>query len=312
MLDTYGRYLNIDGRRTPAWLIADGADASAEAVLGLASTSAPVATAARSAVLTQLSDGIAEISGGNARTWPFGGVLPWTPSRPTGTPGGRRCPLRWRARPTPPVTGHGAAVAQRDAFTFDPWMLTSGGPDNGRLPDTRRRHPDRLRRRLPRPEPPCHRRRCSPARRSRGRVVLRGKRVQAPTYDPATGITFDGVAPDGKANQNSGAESTIHGLLTMIALDGDPAAKRIAMTAAVQQVGTEYVQAEDSQLGGGATAVKPKTTWTGESQYAGTGYAALGDQAPRLSISLITRMRWSCPWSTCAGAVPRGDHLPLR
>ena len=43
-------------------------------------------------------------------------------------------------------------------------------------------------------------------------------------------------------------------------------------------MGTEYVQAEDSRLGGGATAVKPKSTWTGESQYAGTGYAALGDQ----------------------------------
>ena len=101
---------------------------------------------------------------------------------------------------------------------------------------------------------------------------------KAPTYDPATGITFDGVAPDGKPNQNSGAESTIHGLLTMIALDGDPVAKRIAMTAADQEVeGVQYVQAEDGQLGAGATAVKPKSTWTGESQYAGTGYAALPD-----------------------------------
>ena len=46
-------------------------------------------------------------------------------------------------------------------------------------------------------------------------------------------------------------------------------------------MGTEYVQAEDSRLGGGATAVKPQTTWTGESQYAGTGYAALGDRGHR-------------------------------
>ena len=41
-------------------------------------------------------------------------------------------------------------------------------------------------------------------------------------YDPATGRTFDGVSPDGKVNRNSGAESTIHGLLTMLALDGTP------------------------------------------------------------------------------------------
>ena len=43
-----------------------------------------------------------------------------------------------------------------------------------------------------------------------------------PTYDPATGVTFDGVAADGTSNHNSGAESTIHGLLTMLALDAAP------------------------------------------------------------------------------------------
>ena len=36
VLDAYGQHLDIDGQQTPAWLIADGADASAEAVLGLA------------------------------------------------------------------------------------------------------------------------------------------------------------------------------------------------------------------------------------------------------------------------------------
>ena len=41
-------------------------------------------------------------------------------------------------------------------------------------------------------------------------------------YDPATGITFDGVSRDGTINRNSGAESTIHGLLSMLALDAAP------------------------------------------------------------------------------------------
>src|SRR5262249_28360319 len=36
VLVRYGKYQIIDGRRTPAWLIVDGADATAEAVLGLA------------------------------------------------------------------------------------------------------------------------------------------------------------------------------------------------------------------------------------------------------------------------------------
>ena len=35
VLDRYGDHLDIDGEPAPAWLIADGADATAEAVLGL-------------------------------------------------------------------------------------------------------------------------------------------------------------------------------------------------------------------------------------------------------------------------------------
>ena len=41
-------------------------------------------------------------------------------------------------------------------------------------------------------------------------------------YDPATGRTFDGISGSGEVNHNSGAESTIHGLLSMIALDEHP------------------------------------------------------------------------------------------
>ncbi|MFG1955540.1 hypothetical protein [Micromonospora sp. NPDC048830] len=43
-----------------------------------------------------------------------------------------------------------------------------------------------------------------------------------PAYDPATGRSVDGVAGDSRVNRNSGAESTIHGLLTMLALDARP------------------------------------------------------------------------------------------
>src|SRR3954452_21825274 len=70
-----------------------------------------------------------------------------------------------------------------------------------------------------------------------------------PTYHPATGVTFDGVASDGTVNQNSAAESTIHGLLTMLALDSHPAARRFARTASVQRyVGTDVVEAESGTL----------------------------------------------------------------
>ena len=47
-------------------------------------------------------------------------------------------------------------------------------------------------------------------------------RAGEPMYDPATGITFDGLQANGDINHNSGAESAIHGLLTMLALDAHP------------------------------------------------------------------------------------------
>jgi hypothetical protein len=95
-------------------------------------------------------------------------------------------------------------------------------------------------------------------------------------YDPATGVTIDGVSADGIINENSGAESTIHGLLTMLALDQHPYVARIARTASVvERVGTTTLEAEDATLSGDANPVHPKSLWTGEAQYGGSGYVAL-------------------------------------
>ena len=104
--------------------------------------------------------------------------------------------------------------------------------------------------------------------------------ARQPAYDPATGVTIDGIAEDGTVNRNSGAESTIHGLLTMLALDAHPSVRRIATQSSEVQgvVGTQYVQAEDGTLGAGATAVVPTAFWTGEAQYDGSGYVDLADQ----------------------------------
>jgi hypothetical protein len=172
-----------------------------------------------------------------------------------------------------------ADVAARDSFTCDPWLMTSGGPDNGRLPSradgTQIAYgvDSRVRSLLATG---------GGADRIAGMVAawfFGANASGAPVYDPATGVTFDGVAADGTVNLNSGAESTIHGLLTMLALDAHPAARRIARSATLRQVvGTRTVEAEDAAaLAGGAVAVEPASLWTGESQYSGTGYASLPD-----------------------------------
>jgi hypothetical protein len=279
VLDTYGTYENVDGRRTPTWLVADGADASAEAVLGLAAYSRAGGTPEARRVMRELADGISAMAGGDARRWPFGGVLPSALSRSDFHSWSSQMPA---ALSRAGRVLHNASLvrrAKRDSFTFDPWLLTSGGPDNGRMPTRVDANQiaygvdSRVQSLLATGGPG--------ATRMAGIVAawfFGANASHRPTYDPATGVTFDGVAPDGTVNQNSGAESTIHGLLTMLALDAHPVAKRIAGTAAVQEVvGTQTVEAEGGTLGGGASVVEPDPLSTGESQYSGTGYASLPD-----------------------------------
>jgi hypothetical protein len=282
VLDRYGEHLDIDGRPAPAWLIADGADASAEAVLGLSAyVAAGGSTAARRA-LSRLSEGIAELRGGNARHWPMGAVRPWALSRSVWHAWGGMAPAALaRASRTlgQPRLGRGAV---RDSFTFDPWLLTSGGPDNGRLPtrgdasqiaygaDSRLQSlvaTGRLTRR--------------PAARGLAGIVgawfFGANPAGEPMYDPATGRTFDGISATGEINRNSGAESTIHGLLAMIALDAHPRIARLARNAdVVRRVGTLTLEAEDGALTGDASAIEPADGWTGESLFSGSGYAELG------------------------------------
>ena len=49
-------------------------------------------------------------------------------------------------------------------------------------------------------------------------------------YDPATGIGYDGIIGYGKINYNSGAESTIESLLSVLRLEKDKTAKKMLST----------------------------------------------------------------------------------
>ena len=111
-------------------------------------------------------------------------------------------------------------------------------------------------------------------------------RSGAQMYDPATGRTFDGLEADGRINRNSGAESTIHGLLSMLALDAHPdvAAAATSRNARVDQVTWSLVEAESGTLAGDATVVTPASAWTGESLWSGGRYVELGPGG-RVSVS---------------------------
>lgn len=284
VLVRYGQVLQIDGRPAPAWLVVDGADASAEAVLGLSAYVSAGGPATARTALSQLSDGIAMLAGGDAARWPFGAVLPWALSRSDWHAWGSQMPAALAVAGRTLGRADLVRVAAADSGTFDPWLITSGGPDNGRLPT------------------PADRSQIAYGVDSRVESLLataavtgaQGPRrlagIQAawffganaagtPAYDPSTGRTVDGIAADGTVNRNAGAESTIHGLLAMLALDANPDVARLARAATevVRRNGSAVVEAEDTLLAGGATAVRPASLWTGESQYGGSGYAALGD-----------------------------------
>ncbi len=308
VLVRYGQYQVVDGLRVPAWLIVDGADASAEAVLGLSAYVRAGGTPAAATALRQLAAGIAEMGHGDARTWPYGAILPWALSRSLWHAWGAQMPAALAGAATTLRDPRLLPPAVADAGTFTPRLLTATGPVNGWLPapvdgtqiaygaDARVQGLLAV----------------AAATRARGFRMLAGVAAGwyfgqnpggAAMYDPATGVTFDGVAADGTVNRNAGAESTIHGLLSMQALDANPDVAAIARAggAVLRRDGQRVVEAERGTLSGAAAVVAADPAWTGESQWSGGAYVRLAaggrvswalaaaDQ-PRLVAAVIDRV----------------------
>jgi hypothetical protein len=196
------------------------------------------------------------------------------------------------------------APAVTDAAVFTPTLLTAGGPDNGWFPSPTDRvqiaygADSRVQSLLA----------VADATGSAGFEHLAGiqaawffgaNRAAAQMYDPATGIGYDGLQPDGSVNRNSGAESTIHALLTMIALDARPdLAERAATVAGIDEIsGLRVVQAEAATSTDGT--VSTPTPWTGESLWMGKALTVAKKQSATFDIGTDATPRWVEPvvWS---------------
>jgi hypothetical protein len=114
--------------------------------------------------------------------------------------------------------------------------------------------------------------------------------ASAQMYFPDTGLVFDGIngPVSWRVNQNSGAESTIEGLMSMIAIANlnDPQATALLQAKSVGGNGTQILQAEDGERVIG-TPIYYTGDWTGEGYISGGRYVSLGEgQRMRLSFDI--------------------------
>jgi hypothetical protein len=303
VLTRYGEWNIVDGRRVPAWLIVNGADATSEAVLGLSAyVRAGGSTRARKA-LTQFAEGIAAMSAGSSRVWPFRALLPWGESISDWHAWGAQMPSALAAASSALGSHRLLTPAIGDTAGFTPLLMTAGGPDNGWLPA------------------PIDRTQIAYGVDARLQGLLAvglpglkqvaafvaawyfgANRAGVATYDQATGRMYDGVSGDGVVNRNSGAESTIHGQLSMLALDANPDVLRLIGHPTYD--GLQVVEAE-SAVGG--EVVTPASAWTGESQWSNGAYLSLSASAswtlppsiqPRLVLPIINLIDTSSPART--------------
>ncbi|WP_253905871.1 hypothetical protein [Arthrobacter sp. H5] len=286
-LGRYGEYEIADGVRVPAWLNAYGADSSAEAVLGLAEyvEAEPKDDVARTA-LTQLSEGIAEMSSGDTQAWPFGAILPWTKSQTFWHAWGGMAPAAVAEASVVLDRPDLAEAAVKDTARFTPQLLAAGGPDNAWTPTPSEKVQiaygvdSRLQSLVATAEATG-----ADGLHELAAVVggwyFGANRSGEPTYNPATGTTFDGVQADGTVNLNSGAESAIHGLLSMLVLDANPDLKEAALgiDETVSTTGLAVVEAETGTITGSGTVVTPSSAWTGEANWSAGAYVRLDDGA---------------------------------
>ena len=238
-LSRYGRWLHVDGQSAPAWLIDHGADVTGEALLGLAPYVEATGNARARVVLDRLTEGVAAMGGPASHSWPYGAVMPSarTPSRWHAWGGLAPAGLARAYRVNGSVAARDAALADSAAFT--PLLLVAAGPANAWLRDSAD-HVQIAYGAHSRLESLLTVAGCADRP---GLVALAGVAASwffgnnpagQPVYDPASGRTFDGIDPPGVRNGDAGAESTLHGLLAMLALDANPEAAAIARVARVR------------------------------------------------------------------------------
>ncbi len=130
----FGHYYTLHGYRTPAWLIADGADASSEALLGLTAFTRATGDVPARDLAVELGTGIAGYQLGGGRDWPWGALMPWTRSVSDWHAWGAHMSMALAIGARPLGKPGWLQSARLDASSFELHQQLSFGPINGLEP----------------------------------------------------------------------------------------------------------------------------------------------------------------------------------
>ena len=291
-MTNYGEYNQVHGFRIPAWIPSSEPSVAGVGLLGLAAYQQARPNAATADLITKIADGIAEYRLGDDSTYPFG----LHPTRAS-APGFWH---DWGAHMTHALVVAGVVMDRQD------WIDSAAADANSfllrHLAFERFRHigvvPSRL----------------EQIAYGTNQIVLTYAALYHATgdekyaryaglagswyfgnnmagvqmYDPASGRVFDGInGPTAfRVNRNSGAESTIEGLMSLIALADMPQAVDYLRVTPAGGNGYLIVQAEAGERVNG-TPQYASVTWTGEGYISGGRYVGLGEgQRMRATFTL--------------------------
>jgi hypothetical protein len=276
-----GQYYTLHGYQTPAWFIADGADASSEALLGLGAYYAATGNAEAGKLGVAFGNGIAGFRLGSSRDWAWQALMPFTRSVSLWHAWGAHMVMALGT--AGPQLGHREwlAPAEADANSFETHQQLSFGAINGLLPA-----PDDLTQIAYGAETTVDgllflgRATGNDAYRRWAGIAATwffgNNRSGVAMYQPATGVVYDGLNGDGGINRNSGAESTIEGLLALMNAVNDPVARGyLGYHRLLAQTTYQKVEAESGALSGAAAVVIPASAWTGEALWSNGKYVDL-------------------------------------